>query len=188
MRATLQLKCAVEHRGLKLFLKEHSYFYQPAFSQNNTSWDIHTKYEYLFVTNLNIHNWEFSYRNQFTPLWSSLINNWPKYFPTLRSASDYSKEANVVTEFSGLNSKIGRLTYILHVKIAWSRSTRFNLKFPVLNSKFWPFAHWTKSKKSEKPKFQSSKSKMLHLFFKINYFHSKTKKDQTLRVFFCIPN
>ena len=52
MWATLQLKCAVEHRSLKLFLKVHSYFYSPVFSQNIiTSWDIHTKYKYLVVTN-----------------------------------------------------------------------------------------------------------------------------------------
>ena len=52
MWATLQLKCAVEHRSLKLFLKVHSYFYSPVFSQNTiTSWDIHTKYKYLVVTN-----------------------------------------------------------------------------------------------------------------------------------------
>ena len=34
MWATLQLKCAVEHRSLKLFLKVHSYFYSPVFSRD----------------------------------------------------------------------------------------------------------------------------------------------------------
>ena len=128
-RQTQRVKIIFERAFLSLFTCVFTKYY---FTK-------HKKYKYLAVTNkvAFLYNWECSNRNQFTPLRSSLINNWPKYFPTLRSASDYSKEANVVTEFSGLNSKMGRLTYILHVKIAWSRSTRFNLKFPVLNSKFW---------------------------------------------------